>query len=82
LKAGPANATVQQIWEHMPMTEGKEQETPGVQVNPAGLLPRDFAYYKYLGSLTDPPCTEGVTWFVLKTPREISAERINAFARL
>jgi carbonic anhydrase len=64
------------------MTEGKEQETPGVQVNPAGLLPRDFAYYKYLGSLTDPPCTEGVTWFVLKTPREISAERINAFARL
>ena len=82
LKAGQANATVQQIWEHMPMTEGKEQEIPGVQVNPAGLLPRDFAYYKYLGSLTAPPCTEGVTWFVLKNPREISAEQINAFARL
>ena len=82
LKAGKANSTVRQIWEHMPMTEGKEEEVPGVQVNPVGLLPRDFAYYRYRGSLTAPPCTEGVTWFVLKTPAEISAEQINAFATL
>lgn len=82
LKAGKANNTVQQIWEHMPITEGKEEEIPGVQVNPVGLLPRDFAYYRYRGSLTAPPCTEGVTWFVLKTPAEISAEQINAFAAL
>jgi carbonic anhydrase len=82
LKAGSANTTVQKLWEHMPLTEGKEQEIAGVEVNPAGLLPRGFAYYMYMGSITAPPCTEDVTWFVLKTPVEISPEQISAFARL
>jgi carbonic anhydrase len=82
LKAGSANATIQRLWQHMPNTPGKEQEVAGVEVNPADLLPRDTAYYTYIGSLTAPPCTEGVTWFVLKTPVEISAEQIAAFARL
>jgi len=35
-----------------------------------------------MGSVTAPPCTEGVEWFVLKTPVEISAQQINAFAQL
>ncbi len=82
LKAGSANATIQQIWEHMPMTKGDELAIAGVEVNPAELLPHDTAYYTYMGSLTAPPCTEGVTWFVLKTPMEISTEEINAFAKL
>ncbi|MGH9781806.1 MAG: carbonic anhydrase family protein, partial [Candidatus Acidiferrales bacterium] len=54
----------------------------GVDINPAGLLPRNTAYYTYMGSQTAPPCTEGVTWFVLKAPMDISAEEINAFANL
>jgi carbonic anhydrase len=82
LKAGNANATIQQIWKHMPTTEGREMEILGIEVNPANLLPHNTAYYTYIGSLTAPPCTEGVTWFVLKTPVDISAEQINAFARL
>jgi carbonic anhydrase len=82
LKEGSANATIQQIWEHMPMTEGKEEEIPGVEINPAGMLPHNTAYYKYMGSLTAPPCTEDVVWFVLKTPVDISAEEISAFAKL
>src|SRR6202789_3639779 len=49
LKSGHANATIQQLWDHMPMTAGKEQEIPGVEINPAGLLPRDTAYYTYTG---------------------------------
>ena len=81
LKAGSANATIQQIWEHMPKAEGQE-EVAGFEVNPAGLLPHDAAYYTYMGSLTAPPCTEGVTWFVLKTPVDISEEEIYAFAKL
>jgi carbonic anhydrase len=75
LKAGSANATIQGIWKHMPPTEGKEQEIPGVEVNPAGTLPHDDAYYTYVGSLTAPACTEGVTWFVLKTPVDVSFRR-------
>jgi carbonic anhydrase len=82
LKAGSANGTIQKIWEHMPTTKGKEEEIPGVQINPAGMLPRDDAYYTYMGSQTAPPCTEGVVWFVLKTPVNISTEQINAFAKL
>jgi carbonic anhydrase len=82
LKAGAANATVQKIWEHMPQTEGKEQAIAGVEIDPAGLLPPDDAYYVYAGSVTAPPCTEGVTWFVLKTPVDISPAQIAQFAKL
>ncbi len=74
----------------MPQTESKvltdfshkEEAIAGVDINPAGLLPHDTGYYTYLGSVTAPPCTEGVTWYVLKTPVEISAEQISAFAKL
>ena len=82
LRAGKANATVARIWEHMPMHEAGEQEIPGVEVDPGGLVPRDTGYYTYMGSLTAPPCTEGVEWFVLKTPVEISPAQIDAFAKL
>jgi len=82
LKSGRANPTIQQIWEHMPKTEGKEYEIAGVEIDPAGLLPLDLAYYTYMGSLTAPPCTEDVSWFVLKTPVDISAAQIDAFANL
>jgi len=90
LKSGNPNASIQQIWDHMPRTESRvlgdfshqEEEIPGVEINPGGLLPRDVAYYTYMGSVTAPPCTEGVRWYVLKTPVDISAKQIEAFAKL
>lgn len=91
LTAGRANATIQRIWEHMPKTEGKvkadfsheELAITGVEIDPAGLLPPSaVGYYTYMGSVTAPPCTEHVEWFVLKTPVEISPQQINAFAEL
>jgi len=91
LTAGRANAAMQRIWEHMPRAEGKvgadfsheELAIPGVEIDPAGLLPHSAAhYYTYMGSVTAPPCTEHVEWFVLKTPVEISPQQINAFAEL
>ena len=51
-------------------------------IDPADMLPHDKGYYTYPGSQTAPPCSEGVTWFVLKTPVEVSAEQIQAYARL
>jgi carbonic anhydrase len=66
----------------MPKTPGKEELIGGVEVNPAGLLPPNTSYFTSMGSQTAPPCTEGVTWFVLRTPMEIPAEEINAFAAL
>jgi len=82
LKAGSANSTIQEIWDHMPKSESKEIAIPGVKIHPAGMLPRDSGYYSYMGSLTAPPCTEGVQWFVLKTPIDISPEQISAFSNL
>jgi len=82
VRPGGANTTIQTLWDHMPTTEG-QQEVHGVEVSPRSLLPRDTAdYFLYMGSLTAPPCTEGITWFVLKTPIEMSAKQIEAFAKL
>lgn len=82
VKRGNSNPTVQKLWQHMPPAPGKAQEIERVKVNPASLLPRNSAYYTYTGSQTAPPCTEGVTWFVLKAPVEVSREQIDAFAAL
>jgi carbonic anhydrase len=82
LQVGRANPTVQKLWKYMLQTPGDVQEIAGVEVDPANLLPRNTGYYTYDGSQTAPPCTEGVTWFVLKTPLEISAEQISVFAKL
>lgn len=82
LKEGKANATVAQLWPHMPQRAGKDHVVPGLAVDPTGLLPKEMGYYRYDGSISAPPCNEPVTWFVLKTPVEISAEEIAAFAKL
>jgi carbonic anhydrase len=81
LTSGKPNTTIQRLWEHAPTVVGTEERVPGIDVDPRTMLPRNTAYYMYSGSLTAPPCTEGVTWFVLKTPVEISAAQIAAFAK-
>jgi carbonic anhydrase len=81
LVAGRANSTVQRVWDRMPIHEGQE-DVSRVDLDPAGLLPSDLGYYTYEGSVTAPPCTEGVTWYVLKAPAELSQAQIAAFARL
>jgi carbonic anhydrase len=82
VNAGSASETARKLWEHMPQTTGPEHEISGLEINPAGLLPRDLSYYSYTGSQTAPPCTEGVAWLVLKTPIEVSRSQIEAFAKL
>lgn len=82
VNAGAANATVRELWKYMPPVAGKDHLIPGVEINPAGLVPRDTDYYEYIGSVTAPPCTEGVKWFVLKNPATVSRAQIDAFARL
>jgi carbonic anhydrase len=82
LKAGKANPAVQELWNHMPSAEG-QNFVGALQLNPMDLLPSDTAaYYMYTGSVTAPPCTEGVTWFVLKKPITVSPAQIRAFAKL
>ncbi|MEY2777109.1 MAG: Carbonic anhydrase precursor [Pseudomonadota bacterium] len=67
------------IWTHLPTAEGPEQAFPETNVDPAKLIPSNLAYYQYEGSLTTPPCTEGVTFFILKTKMPISKAQLDAF---
>lgn len=82
LEAGAANPVVESVWQHLPSHEGPEQSVDGVKVDAAGLLPAERGYYTFAGSLTTPPCSEGVTWFVLKTPEPISQAQADAFGRI
>jgi carbonic anhydrase len=82
LKAGRAHPTVEQLWKYMPQTAGDSHLIPDVEIDPGTLVPRELGYYTYMGSQTAPPCTEGVTWFVLKTPVAVSAQQIDAFAKV
>jgi carbonic anhydrase len=78
---GDANATLAALWPHMPTTTGAK-ETITDMINPGGLLPADRGYWTYMGSLTAPPCTEGVRWFVFEQPVSISRSQWQTFARL
>ena len=78
---GDPNAILAALWEHMPTTAGATDKVTDM-VNPGGLLPTDRGYWTYTGSLTTPPCTEGVRWFVFEQPLSISRSQLQAFARL
>ena len=60
---------------------GQEHTPTGMLVDLNRLLPSDRGYYTFTGSLTTPPCSEDVTWFVLKQPVEISKPEESAFAK-
>ena len=75
------NATLSILWTHLPASEGKTEEITDM-VNPGGLLPTNHSYWTYIGSLTHPPCTEGVRWFVLQQNLSISRAQFNTFDRL
>ncbi len=80
-KEGRANPVLEKIWSKMPTKEGETNALVLSKVAQA-LLPKDKHYYRFNGSLTTPPCTEGVKWFVLKTPLTASKEQIEKFHHL
>ena len=81
LDRGSAQAVVQQVWNNLPLEKGEEIAARGL-LNLGELLPTERRYFTYMGSLTTPPCSEGVLWMVMKQPVPISVEQIGIFARL
>ncbi len=79
LQMGNENPGIQTLWTHAPDKEGPEQQPDGVVFNPAQLLPRETEFYHYDGSLTTPPCTEKVKFFILRNMVNISADQVKQF---
>jgi carbonic anhydrase len=79
LVEGTAQATIEAILDHLPATVGETVTVEGVTIDPTDLLPADRSYVAYPGSLTTPPCSEGVRWHVLVEPVELSVEQLEAF---
>jgi len=82
LTKGQANPLVESLWDHLPRQVAHEDTLPDLRVNAADLLPKHRGYFEFDGSLTTPPCTEGVRWVVLKEPQEISPSQIASFGKL
>lgn len=73
---GKANPYIDEIVKHMPEDAGKEKTIKGERINPFNFLPKKHDYYHFAGSLTTPPCSEGVQWLVMKDTITISTEQI------
>jgi len=67
------------VFAAMPAEEAEPDAVEGVTIDANVMLPEDQLYYTYRGSLTTPPCSEGVRWIVMTTPVELSAAQIEAF---
>ena len=80
-KRGKENATLKRVFAELPAAAG-EQHALEQNMDLTALLPTNHAYYGFMGSLTTPPCSEGVHWQVLKQPVEVSARQLAAFKKL
>jgi carbonic anhydrase len=76
---GRHNPAFEPVWNNLPREKGVETHYEHVTVDVDALLPSSHASYRYQGSLTTPPCTEGVEWVVLSTPIELDRQQIDTF---
>lgn len=80
-KQGHENSALKQVFAGLPAKAGEKHALEG-DFDVANFLPAQRAYYAYMGSLTTPPCSEGVHWQVLKREVEISKSQLAAFRKL
>jgi len=80
IQEGKENAGLEQIFEALP-AEGSKMPLKS-NFDASRLLPASLGYYTLQGSLTTPPCSEGVAWQILMTPIEMSKAQISAFQKL
>ena len=78
---GVPNAMLAALWEHLPMAAGATEKVTDM-VNPGGLLPGDRGYWTYTGSTLEPPCSEGVRWFLFEQELSVSRSQLRALEAL
>jgi carbonic anhydrase len=80
LDVGADNEELAAIWTRLPGTAGEKSSVP--MLNVSALLPATTHHFSYHGSLTTPPCTEGVQWIVLRDHLTLSKEQMQKFVSL
>ena len=81
LERGQQHRLMQTIWDNLPL-EKLDVVSPSIVLDPSDALPERREYFTYMGSLTEPPCTEGVLWMVFKQPMQASPAQMALFSRL
>ena len=79
LERGKQNPALQKLLDHVSADINQVNLVNGVMVNAADLLPQERSVFHYSGSLTTPPCSENVNWYVMKTPVDVSDAQVNQF---
>lgn len=82
LNAGAENPSYAAVLNNLPAEESEAHAVSGATVDANQLLPSERTYWRYNGSLTTPPCSEGVQWLVMNTPVELSAAQIGAYTAI
>jgi carbonic anhydrase len=81
IRPGMHNVVLESLFDAMPAKEGPEIKMANM-IDIAAMIPGDGGYFRYMGSLTTPPCSEGLTWTIHKQSIEASAAQIRQFAAL
>ncbi len=82
IEEGAEHPELARLWKHMPTEAGRSEQVAGETVNASKLLPASLASYRYSGSLTTPPCSEDVSWFVLQKPIQASSGQVATFRKV
>lgn len=82
LEQGTSNPLIDKVWTYMPLDASDRVRMPRDMLNMNEILPTDQRYYQFMGSLTTPPCSEGVLWMVLKQPMQLSRAQFRLFTQL
>ena len=82
IEQGQTSIPLQRLFQDMPSSANQTVDIENAALNVSDVLPNGKSYYRYSGSLTTPPCSEGVKWFVLRNAIEASEEQIAKFSRV
>ncbi|NBT00122.1 MAG: carbonate dehydratase [Betaproteobacteria bacterium] len=82
LDAGGSNPAMDYLWAHLPLSKGETVQPKSASLDMNQLLPKERGYFQFMGSLTTPPCSEGVLWTLFQEPVKIRPEQASIFLKV